>query len=940
MPLSKNKKSPRSGGKKTPFNGAKLMNILLYGGGFLLAVAGQVLVSKGSHALGLILSVSGIIAAGLNYLGLIDFSKFRFRPSLPAATPKRTVVFKKQKGKKGPDLSTKVMIPPFKKIGDISGLGVIRFFLILAAIYLGMRGQTALADMGQMPSVGLKFYFLGVALFLTALWPWKREGLKLLPLNPKVEWTFFGLIMVLAAFLRIYKLDTIPSGIFFDMGFQGLGGLKILHEHWFPWELNITENFPSAPVPIYFGAIWFMFFKNTQFNLNLFYVTFCLASFPLIYWTFKQLAGSRVALLTIYILAVMRWNMNFSRNSFPPSLLPFFMFATLGCLLYGLRTKKRWTFVTAGALFPIGLYAYQTYIMFPVVVVLCGAYECLNDWKNIKAQWKNLAAFSVIAVIVSLPFFWPMIKNHSLGTRAGQLSIFNRCKQQHSLEPLKINVAYTALMYNRRGDPNPRHNLQDHRQLDDVTGFLLFFGAFYALARGWRRKYFYGLVGFLVMALPCLVTIDPAHSSRMHGQTAFVAFLAAAVISSLWARAINLWGQMGEIIFLVLMVLPLGSMARQNFHTYFVEQANNYSSWAEFSIAESTIGRKFAEYGDKYDCYVSPRYFSHYTIDYLDYFFLDKVKRMDLPDSLAALPAPGRGLLYSMEQGRTGVLDTLKSFYPGGEAEILKDPNGNGFLYFYRVPPEVVDKARGLKAEFSDGKEAQVPRFPEGLPPGPYRATFSGQLFLEQSGEYRFNLPQKNMTWTIGKRVVLPGEAIRLEKGFHPMEMRCSVPEGAVALTLSFDGPGGKNIMMGPKNFITIAAVRGLKGEYFNGVEAKGFPFLTQWDPVLNFVNGNDFPVQGGAMAIRWSGTLNVPATGKYRFSTRTSSRSGLKIDRHRVIPEGGSQGEMTLMEGPHAVEVFYSKQNGWGADFTFLWMKPGDMTLEVVPNSVFGEVR
>ncbi len=270
----------------------------------------------------------------------------------------------------------------------------------------------------------------------------------------------------------------------------------------------------------------------------------------------------------------------------------------------------------------------------------------------------------------------------------------------------------------------------------------------------------------------------------------------------------------------------------------------------------------------------------------------------------------------------------------------MKDPNGNGFVYFYRVPPEVVDKARGLKAEFSDGKETQATGFPEGLPTGPYHATFRGDLYLDQSGEYRFHLP-KGFKWTLGGKLVLAELPVKLEKGFHPLVIHWTAPEGSAGPAISYDGPAGKNMQLGSRNFITIASVRGLRGQYYNGMEFNGVPFLEQWEPVLNFVNGNDFPVQGGAMAIHWSGTLNVPETGKYRFSTRTSGQGGLKIDSRTVIAQGGAnQGETSLTAGTHSVDVYYVKQNGWGADYTFLWIKPSNTTYEVVPNSAFGEVR
>ena len=943
MAPSKRKKTipsagPKRGGHRAEsWKAPRNLNSFFYAAAVLLAVGGQILVLKGSFSLGICFSGLGVLVFAAVYLGYLNFSKINFQLFLPPS-PRPSSPPGRRKLKNSRGGVPRRLIHAEKKHFSFTLRGVVVAVLLLASLGLGVKGQMLLRDMSHPPLEGLKYYFGGVLLFIVALWPWKREELKMAPLNPKTEWVTFGLIMVLAAFLRIYKLDTIPSGIFFDMGFQGYGALKILHEGWRPFNLvDIGPMFPSAPVPIYFGAIWFMFFKNTQFNLNLFYVFFCLASFPLIYWTFRQLAGPRVALLTLFILAVMRWNLTFARNSFPPALIPFFMFGTLALLLHGLRTQKRWTFVTAAILFGVGLYTYQSYKAFLLVVLLVSVYECVANWKAVKANFPMILVFSLIFLALASPMIQIAVKNKSFSTREDELSIMHKVKMEKSWAPLIANTAYTALMFNRRGDPNPRHNLQDHRQLDDVTGILLFFGLFYALFHFWRRKYFYALSGFFVMSLPCLLTIDPAHSSRMYGMTAFVAFLSASALAALWGRLRAAGGFMGEMLFLLLLIVPLVQMTTQNYKTYFIEQAGNISSWGEFSTAETTIGRKFAEYGDKYDCYVSPRYYGFFTITYLDYFFQDKVKRLDLQEGLASLPGPGRGLLYGLEQGRTGVLDTLKSLYPGGEAEIAKDPNGTPFVYFYRVPPEVVDKARGLKARFLDGKEEQVSRFPEGLPAG--RATFTGDIFIDVTGPYHFNFP-KGMSWSIGGIPVREGGLVQLIKGIHPIEIHYSAPGANVNLSILEEEPSGKKTTLGPDKFLSLPFARGLKAQYYASLDSSEKPFLVEWEPVLNFVNGNDFPSQGSAMGIHWSGILNAPTSGLYHFSTRTSGEGRLTLDRREVIKKGEVQGQVQLTSGPHSVDVYYQKPGGWGADFSFLWMKPGDRMMDVVPNSAFGEVR
>src|SRR5579872_5494956 len=178
MPLSKKKKASNLAGKrvKSPSRGMDIgivLNRFLYALAVLLMVFGQILYFKSSNSAGILLTVVGILVFAAAYLGLVDLSHFR----LPL--PKRGL----------PKNRSSIKIPPLplpkgsalkkEKFLVFTLRGIIRVALILSAIFLGMRGQMALADMGQLVSTGLKFYFAGVALFLAALWPWKREGIKL-----------------------------------------------------------------------------------------------------------------------------------------------------------------------------------------------------------------------------------------------------------------------------------------------------------------------------------------------------------------------------------------------------------------------------------------------------------------------------------------------------------------------------------------------------------------------------------------------------------------------------------------------------------------------------------------------------------------------------------------------------------------------------------------
>jgi hypothetical protein len=254
-------------------------------------------------------------------------------------------------------------------------------------------------------------------------------------------------------------------------------------------------------------------------------------------------------------------------------------------------------------------------------------------------------------------------------------------------------------------------------------------------------------------------------------------------------------------------------MGSENFREYFVEQANFYASWREYSTVETTIGKRCAQYGDKYDCFITPTDDGHYTILYFAYFQREHLFRLDVPSCLSKIPAPGRGLYFAIQQDRTGILELLKDMYPGGEAELVNDPEGTPYVYFYKVPPEQVDQVRGLKAEVSsDPSIKRIPAFPLGLPAGPYRAKLTGNIYIDQTGSYQF-YPFKSggkFSWSIAGKPVPQGSKIDLVKGFHKIDIDLTVPKGTIQLNFNYKLNGGKLQTMTSEVFNSVPCNRGL----------------------------------------------------------------------------------------------------------------------------------
>jgi len=993
--------------KKTSSAPPNLLSILLHPNtvtvaALVLAAAGVFLLHKGNTALGFILlALAPALLAVVLLGGLPSFPKAAGRKSVPA--PKAVKTRPSSPGRAGSFSLKGTGLTPLAWAG---------LALVLAGFILGGFCQMAVVNSPQVPGWGLwGLYFLAGLLLTAGLFLMgKKSAAEPAPLPPKVECYAFGAIMVLAAFFRVFRLGSMPSGMFIDQGMEGWAALRILHEHsyWPVWEFDVWQN---PALLLYQLAGWFLCLTPfhcipSQFGFYLFYALLSLATFPLVYWTFRQIGGQRLALLGLFILAVMRWNVNFSRNGFPTIEVPFYMFGTLAFLTYALRPTKEKFFrsaaiasgvffllgclpflvlayksvwegkhlwavalavllllaavagavffwkanknresylsaVIAGGFFAMGLYTYQAYKIVPLLILLFAAYEMIAHWKLVRDSWKSLLGFSIVFLVLAYPFIQRTydIRQQLGGSREGDLLIFSRMHEQHSSQPLIYNLWRTAVMFNWHGDAMSRHNIQDYRMLDDVTGALFILGIVGALVFLRKKPWFYGLVGLLVMTVPCVLSIDAAHANRMLGTTPFIALLAALPLSALWGRLRNLLGEKGNLLFPALAVLPLLFMALQNYDAYFRIMARSISSWSEYSARETAIGKAVARLGDDYEDYISPVYYNYYTINYFGYFHQERLHPLALPDSLISrTPTASRGLYYAIEQGRTGVLDLLEKLYPGGTPSTLVDPAGNTAESFFTVPPAELAKVRGLAAHFDtpvDGSvEKQMTAFPAGLPKGPYHAALTGNLYVPATGDYKWEFKgDAQAAMKVRDQRANAAGYYHLEKGEHPVEVDLTVEgTGVPQLTLQQTPQSGIPGMLDAGSFDSLPAPRGLLGRYYRDTEGKSAPFLEEWDPVVNFTNGNDFSAQGFS-SIRWSGSLMVEEAGDYRLSSYPANAAQIKVDGKEWPFRGGS-----LKKGPHSIEVFVRAPGGLG-NLSLMWLKPNGMT-EVVPNSAFGEVK
>lgn len=157
-------------------------------------------------------------------------------------------------------------------------------------------------------------------------------------------------------------------------------------------------------------------------------------------------------------------------------------------------------------------------------------------------------------------------------------------------------------------------------------------------------------------------------------------------------------------------------------------------------------------------------------------------------------------------------------------------------------------------------------------------------------------------------------------------------PTGRVQET-TLDGDGNPVSTRGPEAVDKRAAGSGLMGEYYPTPDLSGEPASTRVDATVDAFwgqgapPGTTLPVDG--FSVRWTGYVQAPTAGAYRFTTSADNGTRLYIDGSLVVdhwtlePEISVSGTIDLTAGDHRVSLEYSDA-GSTAAVHLRWAPPG----------------
>ncbi len=526
------------------------------------------------------------------------------------------------------------------------------------------------------------------------------------------HWPFLllAIVLILAAFLRFWRLGELPPGLYHDEAYYGLDALSLRRGDAFPqyyegWELYAADAHAGRPaVPTRFPV----FFEGNYGRepLHVYLVALSLGIFGVTATAIRAVAAAAgtLAVLTTWLAA---------RALFPPAadrpfrgeLLPLLAAFTLAVLYpalhfsrFGIRAMTMLPLVTlavyafwrgwhgrstlwltlAGLFVGVSLYTFAAARLFPLVFILFGVYLLVRDRPGLRDRWRGLVAATLVALLTAAPLLLFFLRYpYFLVFRMAYVA--NRGKGVVEGAPALTwlyNVGRVIGGLFWQGETHLRHNLPGRPYMDLIQAALFAVG----FARGlrfWRKpEYAFLLIWFGVMLLPSILSGDAPHFGRLTGAAPAVALLVAAggtwLAEKLAGTTTQRWLAPAAIL-----LLCVGSLFLTT-RDYFGRYAAHPDLARDFYQGDWGLGLYAAALPPDTVLYLTPAQEEMATI-YFALAGVDRLRSFNSQDGLIPAGIPDRPSTYLIRPTNGGALENLRAFFPEGQT----GESGQAYIPFH-----------------------------------------------------------------------------------------------------------------------------------------------------------------------------------------------------------------------------------------------------------------
>ncbi len=713
---------------------------------------------------------------------------------------------------------------------------------VISAFILGAAGQFSLFVIKNV-LLGA-FFFLAGIIFLVASDFKNKGGYARREISGKTELFYFSVVMLTGIFFRLHMITTTPAGCFVDEAANGMHAVNIM---------DGAEKGGSR-LPVYIGgytsnASMFLYFIAAVFKaagvgvvqIRMASVVFGILSVPAVYFLLRCLFGPKEALTGAFLLAVMRWHVNFSRIGFHAVFAVFILILVLYFFHKSYKEGKWIYFGVFGAALGLSQYTYTAARLLLPGLALVFIYLLAADIDF----YKKNAVKLLFSFLVFLAVSWPMIDYIQAHTgifmeRAERVSVFNRETRElwwgQNSDVTRIitdNIKKTFLMFNHAGDNNPRHNIPGYPVLGFLTGIFAVLGFGYSCFKIRSFFYFMPVALFLVFLAPGFFTIEAPQSLRTIMAVPFIIFFCAVYIGKLTGSFETNYGRQYRKMFYALLILLLISAGFSNYTEYFIKQKKDPRCWAAFSTGACSAADYLRRQGKGWRAVIDRAYASNPAFN-----FLMAGKDIQREEFYLCASVPLKKIkkinyIYMLAPGHRAVIPELKRIYPEGGGGYLANPYDSKQIVscYYKVPYKEAEKYlskkqktgvtvyyyRGVGCRGGPVKTAAAPFiYLNGydapvLPP--FSAEWKGKINIKKGGEYKFLAQPADScvlfikgggSQNVSNRQDKTGPlAVYLDKGRYDIVFKCYSAGAGTKVRFLWSRPGKKDYEVVPGGILS-----------------------------------------------------------------------------------------------------------------------------------------
>ena len=430
--------------------------------------------------------------------------------------------------------------------------------------------------------MGQAYFFLGISF----LYGWSsglidREK-KFVQINWITAAIILALIILLGFFLRSYALEDIPYRFDHYESDYGREALTVLSGHhnvnfWTSTIWRGLGHLNYSPVYVYYVALFFQLFGATLLTLKMVAVTWGIFALLLTYGIVSTLFSRRLALITVFLLAISPLHINYSRTGLLLISTQAVSLLVVYLLLRALIRKKLLSYILLGIAISFAGYFYSP-AKYPVLL----AAFLIVCYSIFKRRWFRRNLMGIILLVLTVITLMTTLNIPAWDVMApkfaGYESVWHRTRDhrhtnqadyirgiplvQENLEKL-IHSFFISRNFNY--NPWPRGNLYFNPLIPPL--FLL--GIAFSLSR--IKKANYRLLLFFTAAflIPNLLSRPPVMVRRLMVAWPFIYCLAAIPLSQLLRQSGKLGGRIGTGLAAVPIVAILLAVGADNSLVYF-----------------------------------------------------------------------------------------------------------------------------------------------------------------------------------------------------------------------------------------------------------------------------------------------------------------------------------------------------------------------------------